>query len=452
MTRHTDRSSSPEKEHRKQLEIINEETTHGESVAQYSHENDIPAAQKRIEAKVLRKVDYRLIPILGLLYSVAGLDRVNLSNARVAGMNEDLGFDIGNRYSIALLVFFITYCLFEMPTTLLLRPIGPKMLLNGLAVSWGVVMLGMGFISDWRLIVVCRMLIGVFEAGFLPCCMFLLSTWYQRFEIQQRVSWWYLINLFVSAFGNILAWAIVKLDGTHGIAGWRWIFIIEGAATIGIALVGYFLVIGFPDTMLASGKMQGFTQQELQIILDRIERDRRDSTPDRLHWAKFRQHVTTWELWVYGLMFLTCSSPIYAFAYFIQIILGTIVSSTALVFLLCAPPYIASIFWTAGCAYLADRTRLRMPWMLLNAAITFAGLLIVAYASNSGARYFGVFLGVSGCNANLPTIIAFQSNNLRSDSRRSVGNGVQFVFAAIGGIYYYYYYYSIRVYLQSVTM
>lgn len=79
-------------------------------------------------------------------------------------------------------------------------------------------MLGMGCVNDWRLIVVCRMLIGVLEAGFL------LSTWYQRFEIQQRMNWWYLINLFVSAFGNILAWAIVKSDGVHGIAGWRWIF------------------------------------------------------------------------------------------------------------------------------------------------------------------------------------------------------------------------------------
>ncbi|OAL43136.1 MFS general substrate transporter [Pyrenochaeta sp. DS3sAY3a] len=398
-------------------------------------EDEIPDEQRKMEAKVLRKVDYRLIPILGLLYSVAGLDRVNLSNARVAGMNKDLRFDIGDRYSIALLVFFITYCLFEMPTTLLLRPIGPPRLLNGLAVSWGIVMLGMGFINDWRLIVVCRMLIGVLEAGFLPCCMYLLSTWYQRFEIQQRVSWWYLINLFVSAFGNILAWAIVKLNGAHGIAGWRWIFIVEGAATIGIAIIGYFLVIGFPDTMLASNKLQGFTQQELEVVLDRIDRDRQDSKPDKLTWPKFRQHVSNWELWVYGFMFLTCSAPIYAFAYFIQIILGTIVDSTALVFLLCAPPYLVSIFWTVLCAYLADRTRLRMPWMLMNAAVTFVGLLIVAYSTNSGARYFGVFLGVSGCNANLPTIIAFQSNNVRSNSRRTVANGVQFVFAAIGGIY-----------------
>lgn len=210
---------------------------------------------------------------------------------------------------------------------------------------------------------------------------------------------------------------------------------VEGAATVGIAIIGYFLVIGFPDTMLASNRLQGFTQRELGIILDRIDRDRRDSHSDKLTWHKFLHHVVNWELWVYGFMFLTCSAPIYAFAYFIQTILSTIVDSTAVVFLLCAPPYLFSIIWTVGCAWLADSSRVRMPWMVLNAAITLTGLLITAYSSNSGPRYFGVFLGVSGCNANLPTIIAFQSNNVRSDSRRSVANGVQLLFAAIGGIY-----------------
>ncbi|PSN74778.1 MFS general substrate transporter [Corynespora cassiicola Philippines] len=428
-------STTSEKAESIRIDIVDEALGTSKERPRPTNENDISPDQKDLEAKVIRKVDWRLIPILGLLYSVAGLDRVNLSNARVAGMNEDLRFDIGNRYSIALLVFFVTYFLFELPTTLILRPIGPKNLLNGLAISWGIVMVGMGFVNDWRWIVVCRMLIGVLEAGFLPCCMFLLSTWYQRFEIQQRMSWWYLINLFVSAFGNILAWAIVKLNGAHGIQGWRWIFIVEGAATIGIAIVGYFLVIGFPDTMLATNKLQGFTQHELNIVLDRIDRDRGDSKPDKLTWPKFWRHAMNWELWVYGFMFLTCSAPIYAFAYFIQIILGTIVDSVAIVFLLCAPPYLFSIFWTVGCAWLADKYRIRMPWMIANAAITLTGLLITAYSSNSGARYFGVFLGVSGCNANLPTIIAFQSNNVRSDSRRSVANGVQLLFASIGGIY-----------------
>ncbi|KAJ0271452.1 hypothetical protein COL940_011045 [Colletotrichum noveboracense] len=377
-------------------------------------EGDISLEQRTAEARVRRKVDWRLIPILGILYSIAGLDRVNLSNARVAGMNQDLRFDIGDRYSIALLVFFVTYFLFELPTTLALRPIGPKILLNGLVFSWGIVMLGMGFANDWRVIVACRMLIGIFEAGFLPCCMYLLSSWYQRYEVQQRMALWYMINLFISAFGNILAYAIIKLDGAH----------------VGFSFIGYIFTLPFPDQLLASGKRTAFTQQEIEIILDRVERDRGDAEPDPLTWQKFTKLVVRWELWVYGFMFLCCSAPIYAFAYFIQIILTTLGYSTAVVFLLCAPPYLFSIIWTLLVASVADKTRLRMPWMVLNAAITLTGLLLTAYHLNNG-----VFLGVSGCNGNLPTIIAFQSNNVRSNSRRSVASGVQMLFAAIGGIY-----------------
>ncbi|KAF1969752.1 MFS general substrate transporter [Bimuria novae-zelandiae CBS 107.79] len=320
-------------------ELDAKEQRHGRHFTQATRSD----AQKKIEAKALRKVDWRLIIIFSLLYSVAGLDRVNLSNARAAGMSKDLRFGIGDRYSIALLVFFVTYFLFESPTTLLLRPLRPRYLLNGLAVSWGAVMLGMGFTNDWRYIVVCRILIGAFKAAYLPCCMFLLATWYQRFGVQTRMSWWYLINLFVSAFENILAFAIVKLDGAYGIEGWRWIFIVEGVATIGVAIIGWFLVIDFPDRMLATNNLHGFTQDELQTILDRIDRDRGDST--------------------------------------------------AVVFLLCAPPYLFSIIWTVGCAWLTDRSRLRMPWMVGNAATTLMGLLITPYSANSGARYFGIFLG-----------------------------------------------------------
>lgn len=147
----------------------------------------------------------------------------------------------------------------------------------------------------------------------------------------------------------------------------------------------------FPDQLLASGTKSSFTQAELETILDRVERDRGDAEPDELTAGKALRIGLRWELWVYGFMFLCCSAPIYAFAYFIQIILKTLGYSTAVVFLLCAPPYLFSIIWTVGVAWLADRTKLRMPWMVLNAAITLTGLLLTAYHKNNGVRYFGKF-------------------------------------------------------------
>lgn len=202
---------------------------------------------------------------------------------------------------------------------------------------------------------------------------------------------WYMINLFVSAFGNILAYALIKLDGAHGVEGWRWIFIIEGAITIGFAFIGYLFTLPFPDQLLASGKKSTFSQSDLEVVLNRVERDRGDAEPDELTMRKVLTYMMRWELWVYGFMFLCCSAPIYAFAYFIQIILTTLGYGTAMVFLLCAPPYLFSMIWTLAVAWFADRSRLRMPWMVLNAAITLTGLLLTAYHKNNAVRYFGKF-------------------------------------------------------------
>lgn len=173
---------------------------------------------------------------------------------------------------------------------------------------------------------------------------------------------------------------------------------VEGALTVGFAFIGYLLVLGFPDQMLAKGKRAGFTEQELETILDRVERDRGDAEPDPLTRQKFLKLVVRWEFWVYGLMFLCCSAPIYAFAYFIQIILTTLGYGTAMVFLLCAPPYLFSMIWTLFVAYFADRTRMRMPWMVLNAAITLTGLLLTAYHKSNPVRYFGEYKSSHGTN------------------------------------------------------
>ena len=97
---------------------------------------------QKYEKKVRRRVDRRLLPILGLLYSIALIDRTNISAARISGMEEDLGLDIGNRYTIALVVFFPPYALFELPSNIVLRRVGSANWLAFIAFGWGVTMIG----------------------------------------------------------------------------------------------------------------------------------------------------------------------------------------------------------------------------------------------------------------------------------------------------------------------
>jgi sugar phosphate permease len=132
-------------------------------------ENDraINAFTPEQQKKIIRKIDLRLIPTLGFMYCVSLMDRTNLGVAMVAGMGVDLKLT-GERYSLIVLLFFITYVALQPPATVILRKLGPRLFLPTIVVIWGVVMITFGFVKDWHNLVPLRLLLGIFEAGFFP--------------------------------------------------------------------------------------------------------------------------------------------------------------------------------------------------------------------------------------------------------------------------------------------
>lgn len=129
-----------------------------------------PEEQKRI----IRKVDLRLIPTLGFMYCVSLMDRTNLGVAVVAGMAVDLKLT-SQRYSLIVLLFFITYVALQPPATVVLRKVGPRIFLPTIVIAWGLVMIGFAFVKEWTTMLPLRLLLGIFEAGFFPG-LFLFST------------------------------------------------------------------------------------------------------------------------------------------------------------------------------------------------------------------------------------------------------------------------------------
>ena len=134
------------------------------------------------------------MPILCALYALSLIDRVNLGSARIEGMGITLGFEgyKNNHYSVILLVFFIGLFLFELPSTLVLRRLRPRNFLTIIAVLWGATTVGMGFVKSWKTLALCRAILGVLEAGFFPTCVYLISSWYKRYEVQRRLSLFYM--------------------------------------------------------------------------------------------------------------------------------------------------------------------------------------------------------------------------------------------------------------------
>ena len=128
------------------------------------------------ERKLLWKCDIHIIPILFLLFLLAFLDRTNIGNARIQGLERDLGMDPrGNKYNIALLVFFVPYILFEVPSNLIIKRLAPSTWLSAIMVLWGIATIGQGLIHTFGGLVAMRLLVGLFEAGLFPGCIYLIS-------------------------------------------------------------------------------------------------------------------------------------------------------------------------------------------------------------------------------------------------------------------------------------
>jgi MFS family permease len=155
----------------------------------------------------------------------------SIGNAKIAGMSKDLHLT-SNQYSVALIVFFVSYVVFEVPSNLVLSKTRPSIFLPIIMTLWGAATCCMAAIETYGQLVALRFVVGILEAGFAPGILLILSSWYKKNEQAKRFALYISAAVLSGAFGGIVAGAITSnLDGAHGISGWRWLFIVEGSAT-----------------------------------------------------------------------------------------------------------------------------------------------------------------------------------------------------------------------------
>ncbi|KAL2194878.1 general substrate transporter [Corynascus similis CBS 632.67] len=402
--------------------------TKGEAAVTADDFGFTPAEQR----KIIHRVDRRLVLTVGAMYCISLMDRTNLGAANIAGMGVDLKL-IENRYSIISLVFFVTYVVFQPPSTIIVRKIGPRIHLAVITIFWGSVMIGMGFAKTWEQMTGLRVLLGFLEAGFFPSCVYLLSTWYTRFEVGKRNSVFYLVGCVASAFAGILAYGLMQMAGLAGLNGWRWIFIIEGIMTVLLGIAGYWLLVDFPDSKRKNWSFLG--AKERDWVCARVNADRGDVKPQPFSLAKYLRAATDIKVWGYAMIFFNTTTVTYALAYFLPLILTenmgfSVGASQCLV----APPYAFAGIIMFGTGWAGDKYRLRGPIVAFNCVLCLIGLPLMGFASSAAVRYFGVFLVTAGANANVPAAMSYQANNIRGQWKRAFCSATFVSFGGIGGI------------------
>jgi len=219
--------------------------------------------RERIGKRALKKITWRILPWMAILYFMAVLDRSNLSNVQLFILKREIptnqsceancttvttGIISKEEYGYAVGIFFISYMLFEIPSNLALKKTGAPTWLSRIMISWGIVTICTMFIKNAIGLIICRFILGATEAGFWPGGIYYLSTWYNKKERSTRIGLFYVTSPFSGVIAGVLSYVILQMDGIQGLYGWQWLFLIEGIPSVILGILTFFVLPTDPQT------------------------------------------------------------------------------------------------------------------------------------------------------------------------------------------------------------
>lgn len=251
--------------------------------------------ENKLEARLLMKIDWFVLSFSCLLYWVNYVDRLNLSNAYVSGMKEDLNM-MGNEFNIINTCFTVGYVIALVPNNLILLRIRPSYWMSFTAMAWGLLTLGVYKCTSWKQICALKFFQAVFESATFSGVHLILGSWYKEDELTKRSAVFTSSGLLGGLFSGVMQSAIyTNMDDYNGIAGWRWLFIIDFIITVPVSIYG---LLFFPDTPQDS-KAFYFTKEEKDLAISRLK-----PTPKtRLDFSVFKRVLGRWHFWLFSLLF-----------------------------------------------------------------------------------------------------------------------------------------------------
>ncbi|KAF9220053.1 MFS general substrate transporter [Gyrodon lividus] len=362
--------------------------------------------------------------MITLMQLLSFMDRGNIGNAKLDGLMTQLHLT-GNKYNIALTVFFIPYGLLELPSNLVIQVIRPSRWLPAIMITWGLIMMTMGFVKTYPQLVGLRVCLGVAEAGLFPGVAYYLTMWYPKYMYQYRLALFTGATTLAGAFSGLLAFSIGFMSGDGGLEGWSWIFILEGLVTILVGLLAALVMVDYPATA------KFLTAEERSFVIQKRARGAaQDDEHDAVQqvWAAF----TDWQVWALSIIQLSFATPMYGIAYFLPTLINSFGYSTSISQLLTVPPYLLATVIILTFAYFSDKLRLRWPFVFAAQLLSLVGYIINISNTSPGVKYFGLYLCVLAATGG-PGAISWLANNLGGKYKRATGIALQIGMSNLGG-------------------
>ena len=265
-----------------------------------------------LAAVTLRKVTWRLIPFLFVLYVIAWLDRVNVGFAGLQ-MNTDLGFS-STVFGFGSGIFFLGYCLFEIPSNIILERVGARLWISRIMVTWGLISIGLMFVRTPATFYLLRFLLGVAEAGFFPGVIYYLSLWYPAAHRARAIAAFMTAVPVTGLIGGPLSGALLGLDGIYGLKGWQCLFLLEGLPAVVLGSSVMFYLTDRPET----ARWLGPAEREWLVETLAAERKACLLRPD------IRAALTDATVWKLGIIFLLAAAGFYGYSFWAPLIIKSL--------------------------------------------------------------------------------------------------------------------------------
>ncbi|PWY72668.1 vitamin H transporter [Aspergillus eucalypticola CBS 122712] len=377
-----------------------------------------------LEKKLLRKLDWRVIPALWFLFLVSFMDRSNIGNAKIAGMSKELHL-VGNDYNLAVTMFTVAYVIFGMPANLLVKRFGPKMLVLYMF-TWGLFVMGQGLVKTASGLIACRFFMGMCEAGFVPGCAYLIGSYYKRDEFLRRYAIFFSANMAAGAFNGLFSSLLTPLN-LDGYKGWRWLFLIESIITVGVSLICYWIVVPFPEDATF------LTAEEKTLLLARLKADGGSVRDDPISFKRVISMAADWKIWICVLAYLGAEESASSLVNFQPTILKDLGWTSRSAQEHTIPVYAVAFVLTLSCAWLSDHLRHRYIFTMIGSVLTIIGWSVeLSHVQSAGVRYMGIFFVASGAFIMMSTIVVWLCVNLGKGVKRSVGMGLLPAFGNCG--------------------
>ncbi|KAJ9604689.1 hypothetical protein H2200_010803 [Cladophialophora chaetospira] len=384
---------------------------------------------KKTERRLLAKLDKRIVPVIMWLYLMNFMDRVAIGNARLYGMEDDLGLT-GEQFQIAVSVLFITYCMFEVPSNMIIKKMQPARYLGGLAIGWGLVATCSAVVQNFAGLVACRLLLGFFEAGMFPGIILYLSMFYGRNNIALRTAYFFSVAGVSGAMGGFVAYAIGFLDGRNGWLAWRWVLLINGIPSVATGLVIPFVL---PNSIETSKFLTAEEKHQLYVL--RHTEVGQSVSGQELHKADVMKAVKDWTTYGFAFCGFCQNIMLYSFSTFLPtIILDIGTWSRPEVQALTIPVYGLGAITFIVMARIADITGYRAMFMVPFNCIAILGYILLLANLGTNASFAGCFLIGIGVYTSGGLGLSWLTNNCPRYGKRAYSSGFQLTMANAAGI------------------